>query len=153
MGLLSDSLTVLATQLVFFLIGWIFFVKKLFKDYELRHYMVNLQLSCVLELFSRKKIFFETSILFIMKIILIQTIPLTKMHILPQKKCSKINQIHLKPQWNVSCNDCSMNQSNLNLNIPIFGKLFDQNCWKWHYLSWLWLIEHIIIERNGYMEV
>ena len=102
MGLLSDSLTVLATQLVFFLIGWIFFVKKLFKDYELRHYMVNLQLSCVLELFSRKKIFFETSILFIMKIILIQTIPLTKMHtlmhILPQKKCSKINQIHLKPQ-------------------------------------------------------
>ena len=42
MGLLSDSLTVLATQLVFFLIGWIFFVKKLFKDYELRHYMVQI---------------------------------------------------------------------------------------------------------------
>ena len=54
MGLLSDSLTVLATQLVFFTIGWIFFVKKLFKDYELRHYMVqlifciNFTLSCTM---------------------------------------------------------------------------------------------------------
>ena len=54
MGLLSDSLTVLATQFVFFLIGWIFFVKKLFKDYELRHYMVqlifciNFTLSCTM---------------------------------------------------------------------------------------------------------
>ena len=54
MGLLSDSLTVLATQLVFFIIGWIFFVKKLFKDYELRHYMVqlifciNFTLSCTM---------------------------------------------------------------------------------------------------------
>ena len=54
MGLLSDSLTVLATQCVFFLIGWIFFVKKLFKDYELRHYMVqlifciNFTLSCTM---------------------------------------------------------------------------------------------------------
>ena len=36
MGLIWDSLTVVATQLVFFTIGWIFFVKKLFKDYELR---------------------------------------------------------------------------------------------------------------------
>ncbi len=54
MSLLVDSCTVLATQLVFFLIGWIFFVKKLFKDYELRHYMVqlifciNFTLSCTM---------------------------------------------------------------------------------------------------------
>ena len=54
MGLLTDSLTVLGTQLVFFLIGWIFFVKKLFKDYELRHHMVqlifciNFTLSCTM---------------------------------------------------------------------------------------------------------
>ena len=54
MGLLADSMTVLATQLVFFVIGWIFFVKKLFKDYELRHYFVqlifcvNFTLSCTM---------------------------------------------------------------------------------------------------------
>jgi hypothetical protein len=54
MGLLSDSLTILATQFLFFLIGWIFFVKKLFKDYELRHHMVqiifcvNFTLSCTM---------------------------------------------------------------------------------------------------------
>jgi hypothetical protein len=54
MGLLADSLTVLATQLVFFVIGWIFFVKKLFKDYELRHifvqliFCVNFTLSCTM---------------------------------------------------------------------------------------------------------
>lgn len=54
MALLADSCIVLATQSVFFLIGWIFFVKMLFKDYELRHYMVqlifciNFTLSCTM---------------------------------------------------------------------------------------------------------
>lgn len=54
MGLFIDSVIVLATQLVFFLLGWIFFVKKLFKDYELRHYLVqfifcvNFTLSCTM---------------------------------------------------------------------------------------------------------
>ena len=41
MGLIWDSVCVLLTQSVFFLIGWIFFVKKLFKDYELRHPLVQ----------------------------------------------------------------------------------------------------------------
>jgi len=54
MGLVGDTACVLATQSVFFLIGWIFFVKKLFKDYELRHYLVqlvfcvNFTLSCTM---------------------------------------------------------------------------------------------------------
>ena len=43
MGLVGDTACVLATQSVFFLIGWIFFVKKLFKDYELRHYLVQVR--------------------------------------------------------------------------------------------------------------
>ena len=45
MGLVGDTACVLATQSVFFLIGWIFFVKKLFKDYELRHYLVQVRTS------------------------------------------------------------------------------------------------------------
>ena len=54
MGLFSDTMTVLGTQLVFFIIGWIFFVKKLFKDYELRHifvqiiFCINFTLSCTM---------------------------------------------------------------------------------------------------------
>lgn len=52
--LLEDSLKVLGTQLVFFLIGWVFFVKKLFRDYELRQkfvqliFCVNFSLSCTM---------------------------------------------------------------------------------------------------------
>lgn len=54
MGLLWDSVTVLISQMLFFGMGWIFFVKKLFKDYELRHHMVqlifciNFTLSCTM---------------------------------------------------------------------------------------------------------
>ena len=40
--LIEDSVTVLVTQVIFFLIGWIFFVKMLFRDYELHHYLVQL---------------------------------------------------------------------------------------------------------------
>jgi len=49
-----DSVTMVITQSVFFFIGWIFFVKKLFKDYELRHHFVqlvfciNFTLSCTM---------------------------------------------------------------------------------------------------------
>ncbi len=52
--LLEDSLKVLGTQVVFFLIGWVFFVKKLFRDYELRQkfvqliFCVNFSLSCTM---------------------------------------------------------------------------------------------------------
>merc|ERR1719312_564025 len=54
MGLMWDSFTVFVTQSIFFFIGWIFFVKKLFKDYELRHHFVqlifciNFTLSCTM---------------------------------------------------------------------------------------------------------
>ena len=41
MSLLEDTLTVLATQAVLFAIGWVFFVKKLFRDYELRQRLVQ----------------------------------------------------------------------------------------------------------------
>eukprot|EP00096_Caligus_rogercresseyi_P006260 TRINITY_DN22584_c0_g1_i1.p1 TRINITY_DN22584_c0_g1~~TRINITY_DN22584_c0_g1_i1.p1 ORF type:complete len:351 (-),score=48.72 TRINITY_DN22584_c0_g1_i1:34-1086(-) len=52
--LLWDSLQVLGTQVVFFIIGWIFFVKKLFMDYELHHklvqliFCINFTLSCTM---------------------------------------------------------------------------------------------------------
>jgi len=51
-SLLSDTLVVLASQCIFFILGWIFFVKKLFRDYELRQrlvqviFCVNFSLSC-----------------------------------------------------------------------------------------------------------
>jgi hypothetical protein len=54
MGLVWDTTLVLATQLVFFVIGYIFFVQKLFRDYELKHYLVQVifcvtfTLSCTL---------------------------------------------------------------------------------------------------------
>ncbi len=54
MGLISDSTVVVCTQVVFFIIGWIFFVQKLFRDYELRHrfvqliFCVNFALSCTM---------------------------------------------------------------------------------------------------------
>ena len=54
MELLNDTLTVLASQVVFFLVGWVFFVKMLFRDYELHHLLVqlifciNFTLSCTM---------------------------------------------------------------------------------------------------------
>ena len=41
MELLGDTIIVLASQIVFFLVGWIFFVKMLFRDYELHHMLGN----------------------------------------------------------------------------------------------------------------
>ena len=54
MELLGDTVIVLASQVVFFLVGWIFFVKMLFRDYELHHslvqliFCVNFTLSCTM---------------------------------------------------------------------------------------------------------
>jgi len=54
MELINDTITVLSSQVVFFLVGWIFFVKMLFKDYELHHilvqliFCVNFTLSCTM---------------------------------------------------------------------------------------------------------
>lgn len=54
MSLWLDSCVVLLTQSVFFLLGWMFFVRHLFRDYELRHYGVqivfglNFTLSCTM---------------------------------------------------------------------------------------------------------
>ena len=45
MELLGDTIIVLASQVVFFLVGWIFFVKMLFRDYELHHILGNLEWS------------------------------------------------------------------------------------------------------------
>ena len=41
MELLNDTLTVLSSQILFFLVGWVFFVKMLFRDYELHHLLVQ----------------------------------------------------------------------------------------------------------------
>ena len=43
MSLWEDSVIVLCTQLGFFVFGWIFFVKKLFRDYELRQRFVQVE--------------------------------------------------------------------------------------------------------------
>ena len=43
MELLGDTIIVLASQIVFFLVGWIFFVKMLFRDYELHHILGKLE--------------------------------------------------------------------------------------------------------------
>ncbi|KAL1457488.1 hypothetical protein WDU94_007714, partial [Cyamophila willieti] len=54
MGLFEDSLVVLITQIIFFVGGWIFFVKQLFKDYEVHHrlvqliFSINFSLSCTM---------------------------------------------------------------------------------------------------------
>uniref|UniRef100_A0A0A9XC65 Golgi pH regulator n=1 Tax=Lygus hesperus TaxID=30085 RepID=A0A0A9XC65_LYGHE len=42
MGYLEDSLIILVSQIIFFSGGWIFFVKKLFKNYEIHHRLVQL---------------------------------------------------------------------------------------------------------------
>lgn len=45
MGFLEDTLIILASQIVFFIGGWIFFVKQLFRNYEIRHVFVQLVFS------------------------------------------------------------------------------------------------------------
>ena len=41
MELLADSLVVMASQVVFFIVGWVFFVKMLFRDYEIDHLLIQ----------------------------------------------------------------------------------------------------------------
>lgn len=42
MGLLEDTSIILISQILFFVAGWIFFVKQLFKDYEVHHTIIQL---------------------------------------------------------------------------------------------------------------
>ncbi|CAG9116305.1 unnamed protein product [Plutella xylostella] len=42
MTFLEDTLIILISQIVFFVGGWIFFVKQLFRDYEVHHLLVQL---------------------------------------------------------------------------------------------------------------
>uniref|UniRef100_A0A182N342 Homeobox domain-containing protein n=1 Tax=Anopheles dirus TaxID=7168 RepID=A0A182N342_9DIPT len=48
--LLGDTLIVLVSQLIFFIGGWVFFVKQLFRNYEIRHVFVQLIFSLTLAL-------------------------------------------------------------------------------------------------------
>ncbi|XP_018571058.1 Golgi pH regulator [Anoplophora glabripennis] len=50
MTFLQDTVVVLASQVAFFVGAWIFFMKQLFKDYEVRHIMVQLIFSITLTL-------------------------------------------------------------------------------------------------------
>ncbi|KAJ8922298.1 hypothetical protein NQ315_004240 [Exocentrus adspersus] len=50
MTFLQDTIVVLVSQLAFFVGAWIFFMKQLFKDYEVRHVMVQLIFSITLTL-------------------------------------------------------------------------------------------------------
>ncbi|XP_061932448.1 Golgi pH regulator isoform X3 [Apis cerana] len=50
MGFLEDTFVILITQIIFFLGGWVFFVKKLFRDYEVHHRLVQLIFSTTFSL-------------------------------------------------------------------------------------------------------
>ncbi|XP_069677519.1 Golgi pH regulator [Periplaneta americana] len=50
MGFIEDCLVILVTQVFFFVGGWVFFVKKLFRDYEVHHRLVQLIFSVTFSL-------------------------------------------------------------------------------------------------------
>ncbi|KAJ8667801.1 hypothetical protein QAD02_009464 [Eretmocerus hayati] len=50
MAFLEDTFIILVTQILFFLGGWVFFVKQLFKDYEVHHKLVQLIFSATFSL-------------------------------------------------------------------------------------------------------
>ncbi|CAH0393693.1 unnamed protein product [Bemisia tabaci] len=50
MGFLEDTLIILVTQAIFFVGGWLFFVKQLFRDYEVHHRLVQLIFSITFSL-------------------------------------------------------------------------------------------------------
>ncbi|XP_048515182.1 Golgi pH regulator isoform X2 [Athalia rosae] len=50
MGFLEDTFVILVTQVFFFIGGWVFFVKKLFRDYEVHHRLVQLIFSVTFSL-------------------------------------------------------------------------------------------------------
>lgn len=50
MSLLTDFLVVTVSQVLFFAGGWVFFMKKLFKDYEVHHLSVQLLFSITFSL-------------------------------------------------------------------------------------------------------
>ncbi|KAI1278375.1 Golgi pH regulator [Halotydeus destructor] len=50
MSLLEDTLIVVVSQGIFFLLGWLFFVKQLFRDYEIQHSLVQLLFSITFSL-------------------------------------------------------------------------------------------------------
>lgn len=50
MGFLVDTLIILITQVIFFAGGWVFFVKQLFRDYEVHHTLVQLIFSTTFSL-------------------------------------------------------------------------------------------------------
>ncbi|XP_014206094.1 Golgi pH regulator [Copidosoma floridanum] len=50
MGFFEDTFIILITQIFFFLGGWVFFVKQLFRDYEVHHSLVQLIFSTTFSL-------------------------------------------------------------------------------------------------------
>ncbi|KAL7290051.1 hypothetical protein TKK_0015780 [Trichogramma kaykai] len=50
MGFIEDTCIILITQILFFCGGWVFFVKQLFKDYEVHHRLVQLIFSVTFSL-------------------------------------------------------------------------------------------------------
>lgn len=50
MGFIEDSCIILISQIGFFVGGWVFFVKKLFRDYEVHHTLVQLIFSATFSL-------------------------------------------------------------------------------------------------------
>ncbi|XP_054282544.1 Golgi pH regulator [Macrosteles quadrilineatus] len=50
MGFLEDTLIIVISQIFFFVGGWVFFVQKLFRDYEVHHRLVQLIFSVTLSL-------------------------------------------------------------------------------------------------------
>lgn len=50
MEILSDTVAIIASQVIFLLIGWMFFSKHLFRDYEVQHNLVQILFSVTLSL-------------------------------------------------------------------------------------------------------
>ncbi|GLH11508.1 hypothetical protein R5R35_012040 [Gryllus longicercus] len=66
MGFIEDTLVILITQVFFFAGGWVFFVKKLFRDYEVHHRLVQLIFSIT---FSLSCTMFELIIFEILRVL------------------------------------------------------------------------------------
>lgn len=50
MSLAEDTILIFVTQILFFAVGWVFFMKQLFKDYEVHHLFVQLMFSITFSL-------------------------------------------------------------------------------------------------------
>lgn len=112
MEILSDVIVIFASQVIFLLFGWMFFSKKLFRDYEVQHtlvqllFSVTLSLSCsmfeliifeILGVFNANSRYFYWKItIYIMLIMLIFILPFCISYFIISNSRLKQNQLFVK---------------------------------------------------------